>query len=1818
MHSREGQILEGGVTQRIAVPDGFVDFPDDMSDSQIQAVLQREYPPAKTAAAAASAALPGGLTVAPIQPPAVSMEPQGLIPTLARAVLPARRSVSAVPALRAATAPQPTVGPTAGAPTVEGTGTIHAAPEPGVLEKLENVVLGSSKSGETPIGRAVGIRHFGPAAPEQPPTELPMLRPEAAYEEPGAIHGALKFAGGLTTPENAAIMVGTEGLGLAGPAAETAQRLISAGFSYQMLKGAIEQSPAFVAALKKGDYATAREIGAQMLLAGGAAFAGLKHAAGDITGEKIGRITPEQGNEYLASPEMSAEPELSAAQPAPESTAPEPALSLLRASRKRASVPQEAPAATLPSETSAESAAAPRAETVAQPSPSQTPIRADVMTPEIQHNLEQLTPPEAAGMASAVEKSPQLSLEGKAERLAVLAPQAPAPGEVGIMPTADIEADPHRFQYKLDTDASGTSTLLKEQDRFNPDLGGVITVWQDPADGQTYVINGHHRLELAKRTGEPYVAVRHIAADDAQEARATGALQNIAEGRGTPVDAAKFLRDTGITPEELKAQGISMGEATAREGIALARLDDSLFQKVVSGEMRPKRGVAIGEATADPAEQRAIADLIAKRERSGKHVNDDTLRELVRLAKSSGQTSETTASLFGPEEVRRSLALEKAEVSAYVKDQLSRDRRLFGFVAKEGRAQELQRGGNRIDVETSRRISTEAQQAGEVYDKLSERAGPVADVLDQASRRLAEGDNPAHVKQEAYQQIRAAVAEALRGRETPSPAGSGEAAARGTGLETEAAPGVEPGRRLSFTVTTDKNPQGRTVYGIEAFDGARNAGRIHLERVGNSLHVSWVELEDAYRGKGYARQLYQRAAELAREQGFSKLKSDPRAMSTPSAQRVWDGFVREGVARRVGDRYEMPLRRPAENASVPSFLRAGKTAPAPPATDTVLPHMEQAVAEHKAAAAEEQGRQLTREIAAPPESVSRAAGEMERESPLFRDSEASGQEGLFGDERGFATPELLTAGALNKANLPEVLEHFAGISSQQRLTAESRGIVRENLAELARKRRIAEVAMASESKRMDRLPLAQKYDFINRMERGVRQADPRNQLLADTLRRMLDAKRDEVQRLGTGALTNFVENYFPHIWDRPGQAARIFGRRPLEGNKGFLKRRSIPTFEEGVKAGLAPVTDNPVDLALLKLHEMDRYVFARKILAEYKARGLAQFVRFGEQPPSGYARIDDPISRSLQYSEPEGGFILRGEYWAPEPAARTINRYLSPSLPETLGRAGFKKLAAGYELVRGVGNTLNQAQLGLSGFHGVFTAVDSMTSDTALAIERAISGHPLKAAMPLLRAVTFTSPIDTYLKGSTVLAEYERPGSQGAEVGAITDALVKAGGRTQMDAFYKSDAVRNFWKAFERRSPSVAWRWLPAAFEYASRPLMEHVVPRMKLGVFHNLAQLELERLGPKADDLQLREALGRSWDSVDNRMGQLVYDNLFWNRAAKDLGMVSVRSLGWNIGTVRELGGGALDVARQPLRAVLGEKVQLTHRAAYGIALPITAGWIGGVIMYLATGQTPQELKDYFFPRTGRVLPNGEPERFNIPSYVKDVLETAKDPVRTVAGKLHPLVHATVDFLENKDFEGREIRNPEDPLLRQFAEVLGFAGRQLLPISTRNAVRQSEAGASHGRQALSFLGLNPAPREITRTKAETLALELGQRGPETPLTAEQYDRRQQSRQLLQQLRNGSIAPRDVFSAVKAGKITQRDARRILENKNRPPLVSMFQRLTLEDALKVWNVATPTEKLQLRQALLAKLPSIENQLPAKRRQLLGQVRAVLKQVRQLH
>lgn len=325
----------------------------------------------------------------------------------------------------------------------------------------------------------------------------------------------------------------------------------------------------------------------------------------------------------------------------------------------------------------------------------------------------------------------------------------------------NLEADPARFQYKVNVGSSGTNAELKGVKKWNENLGGVILAWKDPEDGKNYVINGHHRLELAQRLGVDKIAVRQIKAKDAAEARYIGAVANIAEGRGTAIDAGKLLRDDKVTPEKLVEDGVSLKGKIASDGLSLSKLPEALWNKAYKGEISVSRAVAIGGSGLGQSNQLLLSQTVEKQEKKGKRLTDKEVGELAEQIKAAGSATVTQSNLFGDEAMEQNLFVEKAQLSSYLKDRLGKDRRLFGYVGNSGRAEALAKGGNTINVSESQRIAEHAAQMEDLFSHLAYRSGPVADALTKAATRLAQGGSASEIKAGLYDQVRDAVAQVM-------------------------------------------------------------------------------------------------------------------------------------------------------------------------------------------------------------------------------------------------------------------------------------------------------------------------------------------------------------------------------------------------------------------------------------------------------------------------------------------------------------------------------------------------------------------------------------------------------------------------------------------------------------------------------------------------------------------------------------------------------------------------------------------------------------------------------------------------------------------------------------------------------------------------------------------------------------------------------------------------------------------------------------------------------------------------------------------------
>jgi hypothetical protein len=384
-----------------------------------------------------------------------------------------------------------------------------------------------------------------------------------------------------------------------------------------------------------------------------------------------------------------------------------------------------------------------------------------------------------------------------------------------------------------------------------------------------------------------------------------------------------------------------------------------------------------------------------------------------------------------------------------------------------------------------------------------------------------------------------------------------------------------------------------------------------------------------------------------------------------------------------------------------------------------------------------------------------------------------------------------------------------------------------------------------------------------------------------------------------------------------------------------------------------------------------------------------------------------------------------------------------------------------------------------------------------------------------------------------------------------------------------------------------------ATLELAAKPLMEWYVPTGKLGLFAMMAEHEFQRAeSGQINNEQLHERLISSWDSVDNRMGQLRYDNLFWNKYLKDVSMLAVRSVGWNLGSWREYGGVPVDILGTRGRLERGD-VLLSQKMAYTIGAVILYATLGATIMYVLTGKAPEEPKDYFFPKTGRKNPDGSDERLSLPTYAKDWFAYGTQPTRTVKNKLHPLWGLLADVATNKDFFNVEVRHPGDPISEQLNDVAKHIGKEFLPLSVRNYQKMQKTAPETKQKNLwvSLTGITSAPSYITRSPAQKLMYRyIVENIPDKTKTKEQQELYGYRKTIKNRLRKGD--PVDRKEAI--AKLGKTSFNRLVKDAQKEPFAESFSRLSLYQALNVYAVANPKERKQTRNILQGKYRRARN------------------------
>jgi hypothetical protein len=633
----------------------------------------------------------------------------------------------------------------------------------------------------------------------------------------------------------------------------------------------------------------------------------------------------------------------------------------------------------------------------------------------------------------------------------------------------------------------------------------------------------------------------------------------------------------------------------------------------------------------------------------------------------------------------------------------------------------------------------------------------------------------------------------------------------------------------------------------------------------------------------------------------------------------------------------------------------------------------------------------------------------------------------------------------------------------------------------------------------------ERYDFISYVE-GEHQNIPKKDLapLAGELRKAMELRRQKLESMPKTAQAQFVDDFYAHMWQDPvtGNKVNFVGGGRGAGKQGSgasLKARTIPTISEGIKAGLKPITTDPIETTMRYAASMDKFIAQQEVFEAAVNNGTIKYVR-----PKVYGASGNPSSFKVPEGyvplEGRGATNIKGERaYAPADWARVYNNYISR------GFHGNEEAGRFYDGIQSVSNGITAMELGLSGYHAFTMANEAIISDVAKGISQLVGGQPIRALGSLAKAPA--APVTKYQLGKKGEQVYlgRTPGTP--DLRRLVDLQTAAGGRAVGKGHspdYRFSKMGSYWTAFKRGAlkaemaqskaniqarPIVGtgkelFKVIGRTMETVAQPIFEKMIPRIKNGAFYDVMG-EWIKANPTAPyDAQVAMAR-KIWDSIDNRFGEMVQDNIFWNKTMKQVAQVAMRSYSWNMGTVREIGGGAISAATKPGRISIKSK-DYDPRAAYVLALPMTMATINAVYQFLKTGKAPESPEDLVAPRTGGTSPGfggrGEvEERAMLPGYHRDVLGWWNDAKQEAANKFAKGPHMAFQIAQPggmKDFAGNPVVDQSKDAMSQLGQYFSWAADSISPISVKQVMQGNKTGSNLGFLS-SMAGVRPAPMHM-------------------------------------------------------------------------------------------------------------------------------------------
>lgn len=726
-------------------------------------------------------------------------------------------------------------------------------------------------------------------------------------------------------------------------------------------------------------------------------------------------------------------------------------------------------------------------------------------------------------------------------------------------------------------------------------------------------------------------------------------------------------------------------------------------------------------------------------------------------------------------------------------------------------------------------------------------------------------------------------------------------------------------------------------------------------------------------------------------------------------------------------------------------------------------------------------------------------------------------------------------------------------------------------------------------------------ESVHQWETGQFVTDPRARAFFDKMKVAFDQRWGALNSMGM--MQSYIDHYFPHLYEDQKKAgetiATLIGNRPLQGTKPWTKERYYDTLRDAEAAGLKRRFDNPADMMQAHLRQMDKAICLHQIVRDLGKNNFVRDLPEGLRLPQGYAGLSDPAFR--------GKMI-------PEVIAKDLNTVLAPGLYDKMWWRGFRKAE----------NSLVSAALGFSGFHPTMTTIDYVGAHVADALQRAFVGDIFGAAKPLWDVTTaLPVAINEVLHGRTPLKRGSKLvkqsfGEMPADVhtAALLRLLEGGGGKVFMSPTELNDTGVKLVRALRQH----AWKTpkevgalgrdaVMAGLENFTPLIHKHIVPQQKMVAKILGLKFELDRLSDqlgvaKGDyagaeaalhENAARQIAGRVVKQVDERLGQMNYRNLYMDRTARDVLQGLFTSFGWQVGTLKTIGGGYLDLTHlvkpPKIHGPLDKAgtiqdasfSRLSPRTAYLVGLHAVLLGINATGTYLMTGTGVQSPMDVFTMRTGRTNKDGSPERILLPSYVKDEVElvahgtVAKNFEEMVKNKVNPIISGIVRLQKNEDYFGDAIYNPEADAVTQAQQIGKYLAKQYEPFAVSGALKAIEEGRSPAEIGAEVFGAKKAPAHLLRTEFNEFMASESYHPPKTP---EEKAYHEKVAAVKKQIQAGDRSGLSTLPPAERGKV--------LRSAHESGTEQQYQHLPIDKQISGWEHASPEErvKFKLRQHLL--------------------------------